>query len=352
LTLELVEARRRRWKLYVVLLAVALIFFVIPFSVCVGSSTIPLEEGLKVLFKWLPVNVDVDEVHERIILAIRLPRVLMGCVVGAALSLAGAVLQGIFRNPMVDPYVIGVSSGAALGASLAIVLGVGFTIFGMAAISTMAFIMAMVAIMIVYNLSRVGGRVPVMTLLLSGIAVSIFFSAITSLLSVFAGEKLHGLYFWLLGGLSESKWEHVMVTAPVLASCLFVASLYARDLNIMSLGEETAVTLGVDVESTKLTLIIVSSLATSIAVSFTGMIAFVGLMVPHMVRLMVGPDHRVLLPCSALFGAIFLVLCDDAVRWLAQVATRTQIPVGVVTALTGGPFFMYLLRRRKREYVI
>jgi iron complex transport system permease protein len=251
---------------------------------------------------------------------------------------------------MADPYVIGVSSGAALGASLAIALGVGFTIFGMAAISAMAFAMAMVAIMIVYNLSRVGGRVPAMTLLLSGIAVSILFSAVTSLLSVFAGGKLHGLYFWLLGSLSESRWEHVMVTAPVMISCAFVASLYARDLNIMSLGEEAAVTLGVDVESTKLALIMVSSLTTSIAVSFTGTIAFVGLMVPHIVRLLVGPDHRVLLPCSALFGAIFLTLCDDVARGLAQVAA--QIPVGIVTALTGGPFFIYLLRRRKKEYTL
>jgi len=350
LTLDLVETRRRRWKLYVVLLTAVLIFFVIPFSVCIGSSTIPLEEGVKVLFRWLSSGLSPDTTYEQIILAIRLPRVLMGCVVGAALSLAGAILQGIFRNPMADPYVIGVSSGAALGASLAIALGVGFTIFGMAAISAMAFAMAMVAIMIVYNLSRVGGRVPAMTLLLSGIAVSILFSAVTSLLSVFAGGKLHGLYFWLLGSLSESRWEHVMVTAPVMISCAFAASLYARDLNIMSLGEEAAVTLGVDVESTKLALIMVSSLTTSIAVSFTGTIAFVGLMVPHIVRLLVGPDHRVLLPCSALFGAIFLTLCDDVARGLAQVAA--QIPVGIVTALAGGPFFIYLLRRRKKEYTL
>jgi iron complex transport system permease protein len=348
--LDLVETRRRRWKLYVVLLTAVLIFFVIPFSVCIGSSTIPLEEGVKVLFRWLSSGLSPDTTYEQIILAIRLPRVLMGCVVGAALSLAGAILQGIFRNPMADPYVIGVSSGAALGASLAIALGVGFTIFGMAAISAMAFAMAMVAIMIVYNLSRVGGRVPAMTLLLSGIAVSILFSAVTSLLSVFAGGKLHGLYFWLLGSLSESRWEHVMVTAPVMISCAFAASLYARDLNIMSLGEEAAVTLGVDVESTKLALIMVSSLTTSIAVSFTGTIAFVGLMVPHIVRLLVGPDHRVLLPCSALFGAIFLTLCDDVARGLAQVAA--QIPVGIVTALAGGPFFIYLLRRRKKEYTL
>jgi iron complex transport system permease protein len=348
--LDLVETRRRRWKLYVVLLTAVLTFFVIPFSVCIGSSTIPLEEGVKVLFRWLSSGLSPDTTYEQIILAIRLPRVLMGCVVGAALSLAGAILQGIFRNPMADPYVIGVSSGAALGASLAIALGVGFTIFGMAAISAMAFAMAMVAIMIVYNLSRVGGRVPAMTLLLSGIAVSILFSAVTSLLSVFAGGKLHGLYFWLLGSLSESRWEHVMVTAPVMISCAFAASLYARDLNIMSLGEEAAVTLGVDVESTKLALIMVSSLTTSIAVSFTGTIAFVGLMVPHIVRLLVGPDHRVLLPCSALFGAIFLTLCDDVARGLAQVAA--QIPVGIVTALAGGPFFIYLLRRRKKEYTL
>ncbi|MEM4576075.1 MAG: iron chelate uptake ABC transporter family permease subunit [Candidatus Nezhaarchaeales archaeon] len=347
MTLEHIEARRRRWKLYMTSLGVLLLTTF--FSICIGSSLIPFEETLKVFFKWLLPSMNVDPLYEQIIWTIRLPRVLMGCMVGAALSLAGALLQGIFRNPMADPYVIGVSSGAALGASIAIVLGFGFTIFGSAAISSMAFIFAMTSLIIVYSLSRVGGKVPVMTLLLSGIAVGILFSAITSFLSLFVGEKLANVYFWLLGNLSKSEWNHVVVSAPVLISCSVVAMLYARDLNLMSMGEDTAISLGIDVENTKLVLITISSLMTSIAVSFTGMIAFVGLMVPHIVRLIVGPDHRVLLPCSTLFGALFLIVCDDMARAFALI-TSTQIPVGIITALAGGPFFIYLLRRRKKEY--
>lgn len=340
--------RRRRWKLYVVLLLVALVISII-FSTCLGSTYIPPLEALKSLFNWAIPSLEVNSLYEQIVIAVRLPRVVLGCLVGAALSLAGVLLQGVFRNPMADPYIIGVSSGAALGAALAIVLGLGFALLGSATIPVMAFAFAMATLLLVYNLSRVGGRVPVMTLLLSGIAVSIFLSSITTFISMFAGESLHGLYFWLLGSLSLAQWSQVMVIAPIVVSCSVAAMLYARDLNIMLMGEETATTLGVNVEDVKLIVIVISSLVTAAAVSFTGMIAFVGLMVPHMARLMVGPDHRVLIPCSTLFGALLLVICDD----IARVALApTQIPVGVITALAGGPFFIYLLRRRKREYTL
>ena len=340
--------RRRRWKLYVVLLLVALVISII-FSTCLGSTYIPPLEALKSLFNWAIPSLEVNSLYEQIVIAVRLPRVVLGCLVGAALSLAGVLLQGVFRNPMADPYIIGVSSGAALGAALAIVLGLGFALLGSATIPVMAFAFAMATLLLVYNLSRVGGRVPVMTLLLSGIAVSIFLSSITTFISMFAGESLHGLYFWLLGSLSLAQWSQVMVIAPVVVSCSVAAMLYARDLNIMLMGEETATTLGVNVEDVKLIVIVISSLVTAAAVSFTGMIAFVGLMVPHMARLIVGPDHRVLIPCSTLFGALLLVICDD----IARVALApTQIPVGVITALAGGPFFIYLLRRRKREYTL
>ena len=340
--------RRRRWKLYVVLLLVALVISII-FSTCLGSTYIPPLEALKSLFNWAIPSLEVNSLYEQIVIAVRLPRVVLGCLVGAALSLAGVLLQGVFRNPMADPYIIGVSSGAALGAALAIVLGLGFALLGSATIPVMAFAFAMATLLLVYNLSRVGGRVPVMTLLLSGIAVSIFLSSITAFISMFAGESLHGLYFWLLGSLSLAQWSQVMVIAPVVVSCSVAAMLYARDLNIMLMGEETATTLGVNVEDVKLIVIVISSLVTAAAVSFTGMIAFVGLMVPHMTRLIVGPDHRVLIPCSTLFGALLLVICDD----IARIALApTQIPVGVITALAGGPFFIYLLRRRKREYTL
>ncbi|RLF19460.1 MAG: iron ABC transporter permease, partial [Thermoprotei archaeon] len=254
--------RRRRWKLYVVLLLVALVISII-FSTCLGSTYIPPLEALKSLFNWAIPSLEVNSLYEQIVIAVRLPRVVLGCLVGAALSLAGVLLQGVFRNPMADPYIIGVSSGAALGAALAIVLGLGFALLGSATIPVMAFAFAMATLLLVYNLSRVGGRVPVMTLLLSGIAVSIFLSSITTFISMFAGESLHGLYFWLLGSLSLAQWSQVMVIAPVVVSCSVAAMLYARDLNIMLMGEETATTLGVNVEDVKLIVIVISSLVTA-----------------------------------------------------------------------------------------
>ncbi|MEM2025950.1 MAG: iron chelate uptake ABC transporter family permease subunit [Desulfurococcaceae archaeon] len=344
---EALLKRRRKWKLYALALSAALALTLL-FSLCVGSYAAsygfhPLD-ALKVILRRLSPSVNVDPTFELVVLAIRLPRVLMGCVVGASLSLAGALMQGIFRNPMADPYIVGVSSGASLGAALAIVLGVGFVELGSATIPAMAFLVAMLTLIAVYNMSRVGGRVPVMTLLLSGIAMSILLSSITSFISLFAGSKLHGLYFWLLGSLSTARWSHVYITVPALVTCAVIAILYARELNIMSMGEETALTLGVDVETTKMVLIAVSALVTSSAVSFTGVIAFVGLIVPHIVRFMVGPDHRVLLPCSTLFGATLLVICDDVARIMLP---STEVPVGIVTALIGGPFFVYLLKRRR-----
>lgn len=338
-----IEQRRRHWTLSLAALT-ALLISAMVISVCVGQVFIAPPEVVSTVF-----NVNTEQAPaavKNIILNIRMPRVLLSALVGSALAVAGAILQGIFRNPLADPYIIGVSSGASLGAVLAMVFGVGVTIFGVAAVSAVAFIAAMLTLVLVYNLARVGGRVPITTLLLAGVIVGIFLHALTTLVTYFGGEKLHAAYLWLLGSFSTAMWSQVHVLLPAVVAAAAAAWLYSRDLNIMALGEETALTLGVDVEHVKRALLALAALLTAASVSVSGAIGFVGLVTPHVVRLMVGPDHRVLLPASFLAGGTFLMACDSVAR---TAIAPVELPVGVVTALCGGPFFIYLLRRKKGE---
>jgi iron complex transport system permease protein len=338
----------------VVILTVALVLSII-LSLNVGFAQIPFSTVLRILAKRMPFlgdlvdSSDVSYVKETIIIQIRMPRILAGALVGAALAAAGVAYQGIFRNPMADPYVLGVSAGAAVGASLAIVLGIGFTLLGLSTVPISAFAGSLIAVFVVYNISRVGSRVPVTTLLLSGIAVGIFLSAIVAILQVIAGERLRMIVFWLMGGFSYIEWKDVWATLPLI--CLGTAAIYfyARDLNLLALGEETAQHLGVDVERVKKLLLVFGSLVTAAAVSISGLIGFIGLMIPHITRIMIGPDHRILLPTSIIVGASFLVICDAVAR---VIVSPVELPVGVITALSGGPFFIYLLRKKKEGYAI
>lgn len=282
--------------------------------------------------------------EETIVYQIRLPRILLGASVGAALAIAGATMQGLFKNPMADPFIIGISSGAALGASLAIVLGADA--FGIYAIPLMAFLGATTAAFVVYNIARVGGKVPVETLLLAGIAVGAFLSAATSFMMYISGERLHQIILWMMGGLWVSNWAQVQMALPLICAGMLALYLFAKDLNVMLLGEEPAQHLGIGVESLKKIVLVCASLVTAVAVSVSGLIGFVGLIIPHMVRILTGPDHRILLPASALVGSIFLVWADTLAR---TIITPTELPVGIITALFGAPFFVYLLRTRKRS---
>jgi len=346
--------RVSRWKLMVIILAVALMLSLV-LSLNVGFAQIPYSTVLKVLAKRIPFLGDlmsssnVSYTEERIIIQIRMPRILAGALVGAALAAAGVVYQGIFKNPMADPYVLGVSAGAAVGASLAIVLRIGFTLLGVSTVPILAFVGSLIAVFVVYSISRVGSRAPVTTLLLSGISVSIFLSAIVAVLQVVAGERLHVIVFWLMGGFSYVEWMDVWAILPLICLGMVVIYFYARDLNILALGEETAQHLGVDVEKLKRLLLIFGSLVTASAVSISGLIAFIGLMIPHITRIIIGPDHRILLPTSIIVGASFLVICDAVARVIVSPA---ELPVGVITALSGGPFFIYLLRKKKESYAI
>ncbi|HCJ10322.1 MAG TPA: iron ABC transporter [Clostridiales bacterium] len=317
----------------------------------VGAGSVPLPAGevVRILAHRLPwvgsgVVSDWPASHEAIILTLRLPRVLLACVVGASLAVAGGAFQGLFRNPMADPYVIGVSSGAALGAALAIAARPQVDLLGMGSVSAAAFLGAVVTVFIVYHIARVGRHVPVGNLLLSGVAVGAFLSALVSVVIVFSRRRLGEIVFWLMGSLAGRGWTHLSAVLPYLVIGSVVLVYHSRDLNAMLLGEEEATHLGIPVERVKRTILAGASLLTAAAVAACGIVGFVGLIVPHILRLVVGPDHRVLLPVSALGGALLMVLSDLAAR---TVVSPGELPVGVVTAVLGGPFFLYLLRRSR-----
>jgi iron complex transport system permease protein len=290
--------------------------------------------------------------HEVILFTVRLPRVVGAALVGTALSTAGVLFQGLLRNPMADPYIIGTSAGAALGAVVALLLPLGVTLYGFGLVPLFAFIGAMVAVMVVYNLARVGGRTPIVSMLLSGFAVSSLLVAAMSLLMVVSDRlqlKLHQIFSFLMGGISVSDWRQIEVIAPLVVGGVLAGRLYAFRLNAFSLGEEGAAYLGLEVERDKMVVLALGSVLTAAAVSLGGLIGFVGLVVPHAVRLVLGPDHRLLLPAAALGGGAFLVLADLLARSLLSPA---EVPVGIITALVGAPFFIYLLRRSRKEYAL
>jgi iron complex transport system permease protein len=280
---------------------------------------------------------------ETIIVNIRLPRVVLAGVVGAALGVAGAAYQGLFRNPLADPYLIGVAQGAALGAVVGFLLP--WSVAGFSLIPTLAFLGGLLTVAVVYAIARVGKTLPITTLILGGVALGAFLGSITTYLMIVSGDRLHGIISWLLGRFSMGNWEQVWIVAPGVIIGVAVIWLHARPLNVMQLDEEQAQQLGINVERVKLILLVAATLITAAAVSFVGTIGFVGIIVPHAVRLIWGPDHRFLLPLTTFAGASFLILADTVAR---TVLAPTEIPVGVITAFVGAPFFLYLLRQKKR----
>jgi len=336
------EEDRSRGSWPLISLLIAFLVLAVITSAGVGSVSIPPKSVLGAL----GLGPSVDETTRIIVLQIRLPRILLATIVGAGLAVSGTVFQGIFRNPMADPYIIGVSAGAALGATAAIVLHLTFAILGISAITLSAFVAALLVTMLVYRLAWFRGDVMVEHLLLAGVAVGAFLAAIISALQLLGGESLQQVIFWLMGGFSGRTWDHVLLTAPYVVAGYAVAQVLARDLNLLMLGDETAKSLGVSAGRVRSILIAAGALVAAAAVSVSGLIGFVGLVVPHLIRLMVGPDHRRLLPAAALAGAITLLLADTLAR---SVAAPTEIPVGIVTAALGAPFFLYLLRKHRRR---
>ena len=286
-----------------------------------------------------------DLLRSEILWQVRAPRVVLAALVGLLLSISGVVLQGILRNPLADPYVLGISAGGAIGAAISIALGAQFVILGMSSVPVTAFITSLAAVFVVYKLSQVSGKTSPETLILAGVALAAFCAAILSLIIILSGN-LQAIYFWLLGSLSAATWSNVITVVPYAIFGTVVAYFYSKELNALLLGEEMAQTLGVDVEKTRLVLIGAASLMTAAAVSVSGLIGFVGLIVPHFIRLLIGPNHKFLIPISALSGMLLMVVTDALSR---TVLAPTEIPIGIIMALCGAPFFLYLLRRRRVE---
>jgi len=331
-----------------VVLLVLLLVTVVLFSLATGAVRVSAGAILSALFGNHPLTAT----QEIILLQIRLPRVLASAVVGAALAISGLMFQGLFRNPLADPYVIGSSGGAVLGACIGIFFFSQVSIFGFSAIALLAFAGSVTTMVIVYWLARSNGRTNVITLLLAGFAVSTmlgyssyFFEALGS----GSGSDHLILLSWLHGVIGIPTWTQLLVTALLLLLATLVATPMMRRLNTLALGDEYAHQLGLRVEYTRVGIILTGSLLTAVAVSLGGLISFAGLLVPHVARLLLGPDHMRLLPVTALSGAIFLVVADTLARSLFA---PTEIPVGIFMALLGGPFFLYLLRKTKRSYTI
>jgi len=289
----------------------------------------------------------IDDTVRYIVVHVRLARVCLALVVGGSLALAGAVYQGVLLNPLADPFTLGVSTGAAFGAALAILTGWGSIHFlGVSALPVAAFAGALGALYLVYILGRMDGRLNSTTLVLAGVIVSTFLSAWISLLKSLNEDSVSTIVFWIMGSMSGKSWMHVLLVLPYLAAGGAMILVYARELDLLSLGDIQAQQLGVDVPRTRFRLLLAASLVTAAGVAVSGVIGFVGLVVPHLVRLVMGPRHGKLLPATLITGGLLVLLADTIARSL--LASGEELPVGVVTAILGGPFFCYLLLHRKK----
>lgn len=282
--------------------------------------------------------------HSQIFWQLRLPRVIMSVLVGAILSVCGAAYQSIFRNPLTDPYVLGVSSGASLGAAVAILLGLEAWLWG---VGGMALVAALLTVLLIYRIASIGNRMHTTTLLLTGVCLTLLISALISFLMVMNQEKMDSIIFWTMGSFGSSSWTDVAMLAPVAAVGIGVVLWYGRDLNLLLAGSEAAQSMGVEVEKVKRVLLLATTIMVAFAVSTCGVIGFVGLIVPHAVRLVAGPDNRKVVPYAMLCGALFVLVCDTLARYMLR---PSELPVGSLTSMVGAPLFIYLLYKNKKGF--
>jgi len=300
----------------------------------------PVKTNLQDLWNFI---INHDKTFATIFLNLRLPRALLAFLVGASLSLSGAILQGYFQNPMADPFVVGVSSGASFGAVLAINLGLNMQLLGFSLRSILAFATGFAIVYFVYLLSQRKGVFKLETLLLTGVAAGALASALTSFLIFMKSESYEQAVFWLLGSFALSDWNQIAAVLPYFLLCLIVAQWLAKDMNLLVLGDDVAQSLGCPVKRVRKAFLVISTLLAASSVSVCGIIGFVGLIVPHWVRILIGPDHRHLFIFSSLTGGIFLIFCD----LLARTLLPSELPIGIITAAAGAPFFIYLLNQRR-----
>ena len=314
-----------------------------------GAASITAGDVLKaVLAKLMPfTGAEPSRLANTIVWSLRLPRITMAIVAGAGFAVSGAAMQGILRNPLVSPFTIGISSGAGFGASLAIVLGVGFVESGKYLIIGNAFFFSLLSACLVYGVARLKGVSPE-TLILGGIALMYLFSASTSMLQYMANEhQLQGVVFWLFGSLASATWHNLAIVALVLLICLPFLMKFSWDLNALATGDEVAMSLGINASRVRLIIMLLSSLITATIICFTGIIGFVCLVAPHITRMIIGSDHRFLIPFASIVGALLLLAADTVGR---TILAPTELPVGIVTAFIGVPMFLYLLITKRRQY--
>jgi iron complex transport system permease protein len=315
-------------------------------GVALGTVSVPLGETVGILARGVGLDVEPTwaGASETIVVSLRLPRVLTALVVGLGLSVAGVTFQGLLRNPLADPYVIGTASGAALGAAIGVLLPIQLQWLGLGLTNILAFIGALVAVSVVYRVAGGGGRSTMTSILLTGYAVGSMLAAGLSLAMYVSGAQLRQIFFYIMGSLNGADWQSLAVGLPVIVVGSLLILARARSLNGLLLGDDTALHLGVDVRRERVVLLALASLVTAAAVGLAGLIGFVGLVVPHIVRLVVGPNARLVLPLSAIYGGAFLVVADLAARLAGE------LPVGILTAMIGAPLFVLLLRRYRAGY--
>jgi iron complex transport system permease protein len=331
----------QRWLYTNIIFGMILISSLI-LGLLMGSEPISMSEMVRII---TDAQYRADSTNAAILLQVRLPRVLLTGLVGGILALCGVVFQALLRNPLADPFTLGVSSGAALGAYLAMLLGLQSTVLGFTAMPLMAFPGGLLAVWLVYMIAKVGGELPITGLLLAGVVVNAVLSAlILFITSVLDADKVMNILVWVMGHIGSFDYRMIATLAFYTLASTVLLLMMAKPLNLLTLGEETALTLGLSVESIKKLLLLLATFLTGAAVSVSGIIGFVGIIAPHAVRMFIGPDHRLLLPASALAGASFLILTDAISR---TALSPTEVPVGVLTALCGGPFFLILLKMKK-----
>ena len=343
------HGNRRNLRYRVILLLLLMLCIII--SASLGSANLSVADSLKIIVSRIPflgkqMNIsEMAEVYPRIVWQIRMPRILLAGLVGCGLSVVGAAFQGLFRNPLADPHILGISSGAALGATIAMLSGIGFQFLGFGVIGTFAFIGALLTTFVVYQVSCIGNKLPVVNILLTGTAVSTMLSSVISLLMTFHHDKIEKVYLWTMGSFTAASWDKVVFLAIFTVICCGVIILFSSELDVITTGNDTAESLGIHTARIKKIIIVAASLQVAACVSISGMIGFVGLVIPHCIRMISGPKHKLLLPLSCFGGAIFMIICDTIAR---NAAAPSEIPVGVITAMLGTPYFIYLLHRNKR----
>lgn len=345
------ESKKTKNYIYIILLCVFLLLCIVV-SASVGSASITPLDSFKLLLDKIPmVNrvvdiTDIKEVYKVIIWKVRLPRIMQASLVGGGLAVVGCTFQAIFRNSLADPHILGISSGASLGATLAILSGLSLNFLGIGVTSIFAFMGAILAVLLVYKVGGLGGKMITTNLLLTGTAIGTMLSSFISLLMIYNREELEKVYLWTLGSFSSANWSKVSFLFVVSIVSVSTLLVFSRDLNVILTGDEVASSLGIDTVKLKNILILVCAILVAGSVAVSGTIGFVGLIIPHCMRLIVGSDHKILLPVSYLGGSMFMIICDTLAR---TIAAPTEIPVGVITAVFGAPYFIYLLYRNSKN---